>query len=126
MYIPYKEKLRNPKWQKKKSEILIRDNYTCKVCGCTDKNLQVHHYEYLGDLNPWDYPDDMLITLCEDCHKKENGREELERHLAITLKMNGFLYDDLVAFSSAIDTNNLFRYYILNYIRKFNNGKKIY
>lgn len=122
MYIPYKEKLRDPRWQKRKSEILIRDNFTCIGCGNTKDNLQVHHLEYLGNIDPWDYPDDMLKTLCEHCHSKESGRMELEKNFATTLRMKGFLYNDLVAFSSCIDTNKEFCNYILNYIKIFRNG----
>ena len=30
--------------------------------------LNVHHKQYRVDRLPWQYPDDALITLCEDCH----------------------------------------------------------
>lgn len=119
----YKEKLRDPRWQRKKNEILIRDNYTCQAfdCGSTTKNLQVHHIEYLS-IDPWEYPNDMLITLCEDCHNKESGREELEKHFATTLKMKGFLMCDLLAFSSKIDTDILFTKSLLTILRRQQNG----
>jgi len=118
----YQEQLKLPAWQKKKGEILLRDNYTCTQCKATDKTLAVHHLEYLGSIAPWDYPNDMLTTLCEDCHDKELGRTYLEKHLSTTLKMNGFLYADLVALSSLIETNPHFRNYILTFVRKIQNG----
>ena len=34
------------------------------------KGLNVHHKFYIKGLAPWEYEDDALITLCEDCHKK--------------------------------------------------------
>jgi hypothetical protein len=114
----YKLKLRSPKWQKRKVEILIRDKFTCKCCENTERNLQVHHLEYLGNLDPWDYPDDMLITLCYICHESEQGRKIIEKSLLTTLKMRGFLSSDISRLSSAIDTNDLFKEYILNHIRK--------
>jgi len=30
--------------------------------------LNVHHKIYYRNRNLWDYPDDCLVTLCEDCH----------------------------------------------------------
>jgi len=62
----YAEKLKHPKWQKKRLAILSRDNFTCCLCGDTETNLQVHHLKYTGE--PWDAPDEDLQTLCEDCH----------------------------------------------------------
>ena len=120
----YKDQLRHPKWQKRKAEILLRDNYTCKnpKCCATDKNLQVHHLEYLGNLLAWEYPDDMLITLCEDCHDAERGREQLEKHLATTLKMKGFLMSDLLSMSCKIETDIIFTRTLINILRDFQNG----
>lgn len=34
------------------------------------KGLNVHHRYYIKGKAPWEYEDDALITLCEDCHKK--------------------------------------------------------
>ena len=68
----YSEKLRHPLWQKKRLEILERDNWCCWLCSSKDKTLHVHHIFYdSGYENPWDYPNCFLITLCAICHKKE-------------------------------------------------------
>ena len=61
-----KEKLLDPRWQKKRLLILNRDGFACKYCGETKKTLHVHHDSYCGD--PWDTPDEDLITCCKDCH----------------------------------------------------------
>lgn len=124
MSISYDEKLLDPRWQKKRLAVFNRDNFTCqnKKCGNTERTLHVHHLAYLGNLEPWEYPDDMLLTLCDTCHEKEKGREKIEQYLLTTLKMNGFLLDDLLSFSSSIDTNKLFCEYILTHIRKIKNG----
>lgn len=69
----YEEKLKSPKWQKKRLEIMQRDNFTCVVCGRgikDDTPLQVHHLKYLKNVEPWNYADDYLITLCDECHSK--------------------------------------------------------
>ena len=120
----YKEQLRNPLWQKKKAKILERDNYTCqnKKCNSTTKNLQVHHLDYLPSILAWEYPDDMLLTLCEDCHDKEKGRENLEKHLATTFKMKGFLFSDLLAFSCKLETDEDFVKILLTALRKYQHG----
>lgn len=67
----YSEKLKDPRWQKKRLEILSRDEFTCRYCGAKTKTLHVHHFGYSKSGNPWDVDDLMLITLCEDCHYVE-------------------------------------------------------
>lgn len=77
----YSEKLKDPRWQKKRLEILQRDNWQCYYCGDTKTTLHVHHEMYLGN-NPWDTPDECLTTLCEDCHFVEHlNFTELEKFL---------------------------------------------
>jgi hypothetical protein len=70
---PYLERLSHPLWQKKKGEILVRDNHTCQSCythsGIT---LHAHHKKYDKNKDPWDYPDSNFITLCEVCHNTEH------------------------------------------------------
>ncbi len=66
----YWELLKHPKWQEKRLRILDRDEFTCTDCGDTSKTLHVHHGYYAKGLSPWEYPDETLRTLCEDCHAK--------------------------------------------------------
>src|SRR6478752_2928960 len=63
---PYSEKLRHPKWQKKRLEVLQRANWTCEACGDNEENLQVHHLIYSKG-EPWDAPNNTLECLCETC-----------------------------------------------------------
>lgn len=67
----YIEKLRDPHWQKKRLEVMSRDGFTCQLCGDTEHTLNVHHRRYILGRDPWDYPDEDLITLCEACHSLE-------------------------------------------------------
>ncbi len=69
----YSEQIKSPKWQKRRLEILNRDNFTCQICGSQDKTLHVHHTVYIPYKEIWDYGDNQLITLCEDCHAREHG-----------------------------------------------------
>lgn len=82
----YSQKLRDPRWQKKRLQILERDGWACCACGDTESNLQVHHVYYVKQ-DPWDYPDNAYQTLCESCHQErqeivdfgiENIRMELK------------------------------------------------
>lgn len=67
----YAAKLRDPRWQKMRLEVLSRDNWMCRECESTDKTLHVHHLCYLPDHDPWEYQLLDLKTLCEDCHEEE-------------------------------------------------------
>lgn len=114
----YSQKLKNPFWQRRRLEIFNRDHFACTNCGSTHRELQVHHLEYLGDIAPQDYPNDMLITLCDVCHEKENGRPKHEKYLLTSLKMKGFLVDDILRLSVKIDTDPIFTNYLRNLLRK--------
>jgi len=64
----YSQKLRDPRWQKKRLQVLERDRWACQRCYSKTEPLEVHHKEY-GRGDPWDVPDEWLVTLCEDCHE---------------------------------------------------------
>lgn len=70
-FMTYSEKLKDPRWQKKRLEVLNRDNFTCISCGSDKHTLHVHHQLYQRGLEPWDYDTNLLITLCEFCHESE-------------------------------------------------------
>lgn len=74
--INYKEQYLSPKWQKKRLEILSRDNFTCQMCGDTESTLHVHHTIYIPGKDIWDYDGIQLITLCDKCHEEEHKNEE--------------------------------------------------
>ena len=67
----YQDKLKDPRWQKKRLQILERDNWTCQECYNSDRTLHVHHKFYEKGREPWDIDNDLLTTLCKDCHKSE-------------------------------------------------------
>jgi 5-methylcytosine-specific restriction endonuclease McrA len=64
----YSDDLKNPKWQKKRLEIMERDQFQCKCCLSKDKELTVHHKEYISGRKPWEYEDKVFITMCIECH----------------------------------------------------------
>ncbi len=70
----YSEKLKKPQWQKKRLEILQRDNFTCKLCGDTETQLHIHHLEYKDyNSDPWD------IAYCLDCHNVVENLKDYEK-----------------------------------------------
>lgn len=72
MKLTYSEKLKDPRWQRKRLEIFQRDEWKCLGCGTADTTLHVHHLKYSGE--PWDVENEFLETLCEKCHDvRENG-----------------------------------------------------
>lgn len=62
----YSDKLRDPRWQKKRLEILNRDDFQCQLCLDKDTELHVHHKSYSGE--PWETDSSELITYCKHCH----------------------------------------------------------
>lgn len=64
----YQEKLKDPRWQKKRLKILERDGWMCTNCGADWLSLHIHHKTYIKGRDPWEYEDEELSTLCEICH----------------------------------------------------------
>ncbi len=79
----YADKLKDPRWQKRRLEIFERDGWACIACGCSHKNLQVHHNWYIKNTEPWEYQNGQMCTLCEGCHEKATEiQEKLKDHLS--------------------------------------------
>lgn len=94
MVSEYAKKLKDPRWQKKRLKILERDEWTCQACFQNESTLVVHHRVYLANTEPWDYPDDLLVTLCENCHEAErNDRPGYEIDLLNILRDYFFTED---------------------------------
>jgi len=123
--MPTYEKLLNRKeWQDRAHQIKTRDNLKCQTFDCTTPNdiLQVHHLDYFNFRDPWNYPDDLLITLCKTCHTKENHRYLLEGRLYTALKQRGFLACDILTFTAFLYADKEFVDNLLTYLRKKQNG----
>lgn len=74
----YAEKLKDPRWQKRRLEVLEAAGWKCQACKATDKTLHVHHNFYRTRTHPWDYPNHAFLALCEQCHQSaECQRQEL-------------------------------------------------
>jgi hypothetical protein len=88
--LTYSEKLKDPRWQKKRLEILQRDNWTCQQCCDTESTLHVHHRRYLPGKEPWDIPNEYLVTLCESCHEFETEEIDAACHDLIAMVREKF------------------------------------
>jgi hypothetical protein len=99
----YSEKLKDPRWQRRRLEIMQRDEFACLCCGDTEKTLNVHHKQYHG--NPWDAPHDSLETLCEDCHKFRSDFNKFILNIDSFIILNfldgiiGISFDDYISIS---------------------------
>jgi 5-methylcytosine-specific restriction endonuclease McrA len=69
----YSEKLKDGRWQMKRSQIIDRDGNRCQRCRA-ERDLEVHHIHYNGE--PWEAYDEDLITLCECCHLSIHIKQE--------------------------------------------------
>jgi len=90
METTYKKKLSNPLWQKRRLEILQRDQFTCQMCTDTKTELHVHHKNYTGE--PWEAPEEDLTTFCAHCHKAESEIEKTGDKLLIVNKIDSSFY----------------------------------
>jgi 5-methylcytosine-specific restriction endonuclease McrA len=86
----YLEDYKDPRWQKKRLQIMERDKFSCKICDDSKNTLNVHHKYYIFLRKPWEYPDELLITLCQSCHLKEEECKYIINDFTKVLLSNGF------------------------------------
>lgn len=95
----YWEKLQDPRWQRRRLEILQRSNFKCEQCGSGDKTLHVHHIIYRKGVMPWEYPDRELYALCKDCHLEETQlRAALDEAIA---QLKPSVFHELLGYAEA-------------------------
>lgn len=114
----YSDQLLHPLWQKKRLEILERDEFMCKKCEDSETTLHVHHIEYSKNKLAWQYDNKYLDTLCKYCHLI------IER----SNKIFGIPYDEIYIQNMGIEINNNLLYCAkysdsLTELILFNNGK---
>jgi hypothetical protein len=85
----YSDKLRDPRWQKLRLEVMNRAYFTCEKCFDDKSTLHVHHNYYVGGREPWEYRADSLSCICENCHKleKDNATDIPEWEEAANLQL---------------------------------------
>ena len=98
----YAEKLKDPRWQKMRLKVLERDEWKCRECGDSNSTLHVHHLIYFPGREPWEYNDNLLITLCEECHKEVNDCFIDYLEIFLVEYLNKFDGDHFIDFAFAI------------------------
>jgi 5-methylcytosine-specific restriction endonuclease McrA len=78
-YIPYEKQLRKPRWIMLCKRLKEKAGWKCTKCGETKKLLHVHHLKYINGHKVWEYPDELLVVLCCDCHDEIHRHERLEK-----------------------------------------------
>lgn len=75
----YSEQLKDPRWQRKRLEVMKAADFKCEWCGNPNETLHIHHLWYAG--SPWEAPMDALECLCETHHKeREEGGIAIRFH----------------------------------------------
>jgi len=70
MALSYREQMNHQLWIQKKSEILERDNFQCRICGTNLHRLEVHHLCYFPDLLALEYDDELIVSVCVKHHEQ--------------------------------------------------------
>jgi hypothetical protein len=82
----YTEQLRDPRWQRKRLEVMQRDDFACVTCKDVTTELHIDHKFYIKGASPWEYPDDALQTLCRNCHEIKS---EIEGSIKVKIPSSG-------------------------------------
>jgi len=85
----YFELLRDPKWQRKRLEIMQRDEFRCRSCFNAEATLNVHHKQYFKGRKPWEYENEALVTLCETCHEEQGNTTDAIKLMFSKLPVDG-------------------------------------
>jgi hypothetical protein len=102
----YAEKLKDPRWQKRRLEVLEAANWQCSECHSTERTLHVHHNFYRSKTEPWNYPDHALRVVCDECHdlieKQRKEFKDLSEALFEDPEGAGFAVDCVIGFMKAL------------------------
>jgi len=96
----YADQIKSPLWQKRRLEILSKDDFTCQVCGEKERTLHVHHIKYKNGCKIWQYKDSELITLCDNFH-------ELEHKIDIDKYINYLSSNDITKIETSLILENI-------------------
>lgn len=76
MATSYWQKLKDPRWQKRRLEALSARDFACEVCYDGESTLHVHHKQYFKGRDPWEYEINQLSVLCESCHEAQHACDD--------------------------------------------------
>jgi len=85
----YSEKLLDPRWQKKRLEVLSKSDWACDCCGDKETTLNVHHKQYFKGRSPWEYDNQQLTSLCKTCHEEHHNSDDPLLEIVSRLPIDG-------------------------------------
>lgn len=88
----YKKQLLDPRWTARSRRMKEKAEWRCQDCFIHAKDcghLETHHCYYVSWMKLWDYPDELLIVVCPDCHKFRQQREQ-QAHIDFAKAMRSF------------------------------------
>lgn len=91
----YKELLLDPRWQRKRLEVLEAAGWRCEYCMDGENTLHVHHNRYVKGRKPWEYERSELRALCADCHEEHHAHKR--RLDALVSHVDPILLGEIVA-----------------------------
>lgn len=108
----YKAKMFLPEWYVFRDRVVARDKI-CARCGEIDiRKLTAHHPHYpplgtIDQFNPWDFPFDKMVCLCQRCNAyEERNMKANVPHFNIALKLR-FLSDEIAILRKASEAMKL-------------------
>jgi hypothetical protein len=87
--LSYSQKLLDPRWQKKRLEVLDAAEFQCEICGDSKSTLHVHHKQYIKGHEVWEYEREQLACLCETCHQNQHIEELRFQDLLSRIPLDG-------------------------------------
>lgn len=73
--LPYSEYLKTPLWKLTAWYVKKRAKFKCRLCNSSE-NLHTHHSTYKRKGYEYDYWNEDLICICNDCHKNHHRVED--------------------------------------------------
>lgn len=68
----YGEQLKHPNWQRRRLDMLTKAGWMCQRCCSMEDTLHVHHKGYVKGRMVWEYQDNELLVVCNECHTNEH------------------------------------------------------
>lgn len=118
----YRELLMDPRWQRKRLEILHRDGFKCtNTAWCPSDegaSLHIHHLTYTKGAPPWECKDSDVVTLCAYCHEECEELVRMARRLSTDMIFhelmskisdayaNGYVIDSLMALGEVYEASS--------------------
>lgn len=96
--LSYYQKLKDPRWQKRRLEVLDSSGFACQLCSNESSTLHVHHNAYISGRDPWDYDEDQLTVLCEECHKNIHEEDDEISLISSFIKPNDWPSREAIAY----------------------------